>query len=1406
MSKSVAAAAEATNTKLDSLAEQLAGLASWMKSMDASVADLSATTTTLKLHAEDAAARLGIIESRPPPQPPAPAQLPTTPLQGAAAARRSDGHGNDNSTRGYNHEASVSRRFPPDNGTIIITDPYTAYNEEDSYDRPRNHTRYTSTPKMDFPKFDGTDPTIWRDNCEMYFEIYGISDMMKILTIRRLENVEAYTEKFNQLKHQILLHDPSTSEVFFVERFIAGLADELRAVVLLHLPEDVDTASLLAQLQETEQENIRQQQQQHSSSSSRTNYRTFHNTDKPKHSSRGDEQKKPEAPHWDAKLEALRAFRKSRGECFTCGEKWSRTHKCPTQVALHILEELLDALPPDPDSGLDDEASSGDELMCADIAAIVGSTPARRRTIRLHGHVGEHEVLILVDSGSGASFIDTRLVDKLHVSPQPCEPSQFVIANGDTMVSDKMLPNLAWRTQGHTFQQDMKILPLGCYDIIMGADWLEEFSPMWVHWRNRRMRFQHRVQRITLQGIQDEHTPGRQITARQLQGLLRRGAVAECVEVQPVHQHGSLHTLETATGEGEHPVIAPVLTAFADLFVPAAGLPPRRQHDHRIPLVPGAQLVNVRPYRYEPHQKNEIERQIHLMLQQVDELLDELAGARWFTKLDLSSGYHQLRVAEGDEYKTAFRTHQGMYEFLVMPFGLTNAPATFQSVMNSVFEKVLRKGVLVFMDDILVYTTTVEQHAKQLTEVFQVLRDQQLTLQRSKCSFAKQNLEYLGHVIGINGVATDSSKITAVKDWPRPKNLKELRRFLGLTGYYRKFIKQYGLISKPLTQVMRKGEVYQWTLVTEEAFQALKRALAQAPVLALPDFSQHFVVETDACQSGVGAVLMQQGHPVAYLSKALSPRNQALSTYEKECISILMAVEKWRSYLQHKEFVIRTYQKSLLYLTEQRLGTGMQHKAFVKLMGLQYTIQYKKGITNAAADVLSRCQHSSELLAISAVVPSWLDKLVIGYNDDASTKKLWTELSLSGTNAEGFELRDGVIRKKGRVWVGGNSLAQQHILQALHDSGIGRHSGTLATYQRIKKLFDWPNLKQSVQDFVQRYDTCQRAKAEHTKLPGLLQPLPVPPSAWHTISLDFIEGLPKSNGHDVIPFVVDKLTKYGHFIPLKHPYTTLQVAQAFVDNIYKLHGLPQCIVSDRDKIFTSTLWQALFRLTDTQLMMRKGDYDCLLKKHLLRAQQRMKKQVDKHRTERSFDVGDMVFLKLQPYVQTSLAPRSSQKLAFKFFRPYKILACVGEVAYRLELPTSSKIHNAIHVSQLKRRLPSASPKKDDLALLDLDSMVLLQPEKILARRCIQRGGVKVPRVLIRWLGLPSSAISWEDEAPLHVRFSGLQAWGQASSQGGWDVTTQPKAHDKTKAQSRMAKEETTASATYLHEERRLQSN
>jgi hypothetical protein len=338
--------------------------------------------------------------------------------------------------------------------------------------------------------------------------------MRQILTIRQMDTIENYTEKFNHLRHEILMHDPNTSEVFFVERYIASLSDELRSAVLLRMPEDIDTASMLAMLQKSEQENLRQQHHSYKASS-RYSYKASASGEKAKFPARVDDTKKPDKPRWDDKLEALRAYRKSKGECFTCGEKWSNTHKCPAQVPLHVLEELLDVLPLG-EAGVDspDDMSSDDELMCVNIAATTAATSQRRRTIRLHGRVGHHEVLILVDSGSGASFVDAALVEKLNAKTEQCAPSRFVVANGETMVSDQQVRQLSWSCQGHTFHQDMKVLPLSCYDIILDSDWLEESSPMWVHWRQRRMRFKHNGQRITLLGIQDDGSPGQAISAR----------------------------------------------------------------------------------------------------------------------------------------------------------------------------------------------------------------------------------------------------------------------------------------------------------------------------------------------------------------------------------------------------------------------------------------------------------------------------------------------------------------------------------------------------------------------------------------------------------------------------------------------------------------------------------------------------------------------------------------------------------------------------------------------------------------------------------------------------------------------------------------------------------------------------
>jgi hypothetical protein len=305
----------------------------------------------------------------------------------------------------------------------------------------------------------------------------------------------------------------------------------------------------------------------------------------------------------------------------------------------------------------------------------------------------------------------------------------------------------------------------------------------------------------------------------------------------------------------------------------------------------------------------------------MDEFLDELFGAAWFSTLDLRAGFHQIRMDPRDQHKTAFQTHHGHFEFCVMAFGLTGAPATFQGAMNSTLKPLLRKCALVFFDDILVYSDTWDNHLMHLDWVLQLLHQDHWQVKLSKCSFAKQKIAYLGHVISKDGVSTDPTKVEAVHSWPTPQNAKELRGFLGLAGYYRKFVKNFGVIARPLTNLLKKHTIFVWTDEHTLAFSLLKTALSSAPVLALPNFTRPFAIETDASRSGVGAVLLQDGHPLAYVSKPLGIKNMGLSAYEKEFLAILLAVDHWRSYLQHGIFQIFTDQKSRIHLNEQHLKT-----------------------------------------------------------------------------------------------------------------------------------------------------------------------------------------------------------------------------------------------------------------------------------------------------------------------------------------------------------------------------------------------------------------------------------------------------------------------------------------------------
>ena len=469
--------------------------------------------------------------------------------------------------------------------------------------------------------------------------------------------------------------------------------------------------------------------------------------------------------------------------------------------------------------------------------------------------------------------------------------------------------------------------------------------------------------------------------------------------------------------------------------------------------------------------------------------------------------------------------------------------------------------------------------------MFEWLATDQWKLKLSKCKFAQRSVAYLGHIISEQGVSTDPSKVQAIVEWPVPSSVKELRSFLGLAGYYRKFVRHFGIISRPLTTLLKKGCLFIWTSEHDTAFATLKSALSTAPVLALPDFSLPFAIETNACDSGVGAMLMQKDHPLAFISKSLSPRTRGLSTYEKEYLAILVAVEQWRHYLQCGEFTIHTDQKSLVHLNEQRLHTPWQQKVFTKLLGLQYKIIYKQGPENRVADALSRRSSTDQVLALSTSTPLWLEAVVSAYASDPQAQELITKLSLKPDDVPYYTLSGGVLQFKNRIWVGNDTSLQSQLISAMHTSALGGHSGIPVTYSKLKQYFAWPAMKSSVQQFVHACQICQQAKPDRARYPGMLQPLPVPDSAWQIVSLDFVEGLPRSGQYNSILVVVDKYSKFAHFVPLRHPFTALSVAKAYLDNVYKLHGLPMSLISDRDRVFTSKLWQELFSLAGVSLRM-----------------------------------------------------------------------------------------------------------------------------------------------------------------------------------------------------------------------------
>ncbi|CAN6198913.1 unnamed protein product [Urochloa humidicola] len=876
------------------------------------------------------------------------------------------------------------------------------------------------------------------------------------------------------------------------------------------------------------------------------------------------------------------AQRRLDGLCYNCPEKFSREHiKQCSMKGIYFLEVEEDT---------DASSDSTEEEVRISLNAITGVQSGS--TIQLATVVNGTALAALVDSGSTHSFISEDTARRIGLTPAPRPGLTVGVANGDRILSSGVCKDVTVHIGQEQFIIDLFVIPLGGYELVLGCEWLKTLGPILWDFNRLTMTFWHLNRRVKWFGINAKPQPRLSLT----------------------------DTLD---------VLGLLLQEFADLFATPTGLPPPRPFDHRIHLLPDTPPVAVRPYRYPQLLKDEIEKQCKTMLEQgiirastsafsspvllvrksdgtwrfcvdyralnaktvrdlfpipvVEELLDELKGAIFFTKLDLRSGYHQVRMHVDDIHKTAFRTHHGHFEFLVMPFGLTNAPSTFQALMNEVLKPFLRRCVLVFFDDILIYSRSWAEHIQHVRAVFTVLREHGLVLKQSKCSFGEQQVRYLGHVITNDAVAMDTEKIAAVQAWPQPRSVRALRGFLGLTSYYRRFIHNYGVIAAPLTALLKR-EAFRWSAEATAAFEALKHALTTGPVLQLPNFEQPFVVDCDASGSGFGAVLHQEQGPIAFFSKQVAPQHAKLAAYERELIGLVHAVRHWRPYLWAREFIVRTDHCSLKHLLDQRLSTIPQHTWVSKLFGYHFQVEYKPGKQNAAADALSRRdEHEPGMRAHAISRPEF--QLFDEFRREAESlpevvakRQEITE----GTAGAAWSVVDGLVMHQGRIFIPTSSSLWPQVLDAAHGAG---HEGVQKTLHRLRASFYSPHASKLVREFVKGCMVCQRNKTEHLHPAGLLQPLDVPSSIWSDIAMDFVEGFPKVGGRSVVLTVVDRFSKMAHFVPLGHPYTALSVAQAFFDNIVKLHGLPCSIVSDRDPVFTSALWTELFKLSGVQLRL-----------------------------------------------------------------------------------------------------------------------------------------------------------------------------------------------------------------------------
>ncbi|KAK3557186.1 hypothetical protein QTP70_024684, partial [Hemibagrus guttatus] len=793
-------------------------------------------------------------------------------------------------------------------------------------------------------------------------------------------------------------------------------------------------------------------------------------------------------------------------------------------------------------------------------------------------------VSALIDSGAAVNLIDGALVEELGIPTFPCVPALRITAIDSQPIGEGYLKRQTKLLEFqvglfHYEQLAFYVTSSPANPVIMGFPWLRHHDPQ-ISWRSGEL---VRWSTTCLKGC--------------LRDLVLRPCRTSCVE----------RATPAACGHLPNPYMD-----FQEVFSEerVARLPSHQVWDCAIDLLPNTSLLKgqiyplslpesirlsmtpaaagfffvgkrdggLRPF-IDYRGLNAITVRYPYPLPLVPAALEQLRGARVFTKLDLRSAYNLVWILKEDKWKTMFHMTRGHYKYCVMPFGLTNAPAVFQALINEVFWDLLGKGVIAYIDDILVYSTSMEEHVCQVLEVLTRLQQHHLYVKLKKCEFHRSTVTFLGYVISHQGVEMDVVKVWAVTEWPAPTTVYELQHFLGFANFYQRFIRNYSAVAGPLTPLLRgKPKKLTWMDQAQTAFQQLKGCFTTAPILRHPDPDLPFVVEVDASSSGLGAVLSQRNgepgklHPCAFYSRKLMVVEINYDMGNWELLAIKAALEEWRHWLEgaRHPFQVLTDHHNLEYLRGAKRLNPWQARWAMFFTRFVFTVTYRPGSKNGKADALSRQFEAANK-------PGQPDLIL------PATAILFEEIRRAHANEPPpAGCPPTKIFVPQQFW--------QQVMQWVHEAPSSDHPGIRRSTQLIRRRFWWSSLVPDVEGYVQACSTCVQARTSRQLLEGLLEPLLIPRRPWSHLSVDFLTDLPDSGGYTTVMVVVDRFYKVCKLIPLKGLPTAMQTAEAMFNHVFCNFGLTEDIVSDRGLQFTCQVWGSLCAQLGIGVSLSSGDH------------------------------------------------------------------------------------------------------------------------------------------------------------------------------------------------------------------------